>query len=216
MGTPEMAAADEAAMVEALLQGDEHAFEWLVRQHHTTLVRLAVRYVRDPAIAEEVAQETWLHVLKGLPRFQLRSSLKTWMAQIVMNRARTRARRDRRSMPFTDTWLATLADGEPAVDQDRFIPSDSPTNPDGWASAPRPFGPEERVLAQETQSIVERAIAALPVAQREVITLRDIEGRSSSEVCNTLGLTETNQRVLLHRARSRVRAALEPYLSDRS
>jgi RNA polymerase sigma-70 factor (ECF subfamily) len=215
MASREVAALDEAAMVQALLRGDERAFEWLVQQHHTTLVRLALRYVRDPAVAEEVAQETWLHVLKGLPRFQLRSSLKTWMTQILMNRARTRARRDRRTLPFTDAWLATLADDEPAVDQDRFVPSNSPRNPDHWASAPRPFVPEERVVEQETQALVQRTIAALPVAQREVITLRDIEGRSAAEVCNTLGLTETNQRVLLHRARSRVRAALEPYLSDR-
>jgi RNA polymerase sigma-70 factor (ECF subfamily) len=215
MGTPEMAAADEAAIVAALLRGDDRAFEWLVQQHHTTLVRLALRYVRDPEIAEEVAQDTWLQVLKGLPRFQLRSSLKTWMSQILMNRARTRARRDRRSLPFTDAWLATLADGEPAVDQDRFVTSNSPTNADRWASAPRPFAPEEQILTQEAQVIVQRAIAGLPVAQREVITLRDVEGRSASEVCNTLGLAETNQRVLLHRARSRVRAALERYLCDR-
>src|SRR5262252_3534636 len=151
MGTSDVAPTDEAAMVEALLRGDEAAFDWLVQQPHTTLVRLALRCVRDPAIAEEVAQETWLHVLKGLPRFQLRSSLKTWMSQILMNRARTRARRDRRSLPFTDTWLATLADGEPAVDQDRFVPAESPNNADAWASAPRPFLPEDRVLAQETQ-----------------------------------------------------------------
>ena len=203
-------------MVDALLRGDERAFEWLVRQHHTTLVRLALRYVRDPAIAEEVAQETWLQVLKGLPRFQLRSSLKTWMTRIVMNRARTRARRNRRSLPFSDAWLATVGEGEPAVDQDRFFPSDSAANADRWASAPRPFVPEERVVADETQSIVQRAIAALPVAQREVIVLRDIEGHSAVEVCNTLGLSETNQRVLLHRARSKVRAVLEPYLSDRA
>jgi RNA polymerase sigma-70 factor (ECF subfamily) len=215
MGAPEMATTDEAAMVDALLRGDERAFEWLVQQHHTSLVRLALRYVRDPAVAEEVAQETWLQVLKGLPRFQLRSSLKTWMTQILMNRARTRARRDRRSMPFSDAWLATLADGEPAVEQDRFVPSDSATNADRWASAPKPVATEERILADETQAVVQRAIAALPIAQRGVITLRDIEGRSATEVCNTLGLTETNQRVLLHRARSRVRAALEPYLSDR-
>src|SRR5499427_3379379 len=211
MGTSDVAPPDESAMVEALLRGDEPAFEWLVRQHHTTLVRLALQYVRDPAIAEEVAQETWLHVLKGLPRFQLRSSLKTWMSQILMNRARTRARRDRRSMPFSDAWLATLAEGEAAVDPDRFMPSNSPANADRWASAPRPIAPEERVLAEETQAIVEHAIGKLPVAQREVITLRDIEGQTATEVCNTLGLTETNQRVLLHRARSRVRAALEGY-----
>jgi RNA polymerase sigma-70 factor (ECF subfamily) len=216
MRSGEMAAADEKAMVEALLRGDERAFEWLVEQHHTTLVRLALRYVRDPAIAEEVAQETWLHVLRGLPRFQLRSSLRTWMSRIVMNRARTRARHERRSMPFADAWLATLADGDPAVDQDRFVPAESPTNADRWASAPRPFAPEDRILASETESVVHRAIAALPVAQREVITLRDIEGLSANEVCNTLGLTETNQRVLLHRARSRVRAALEEYLADQA
>jgi len=215
MGSGEAVGADEAAMVNALLQGDERAFEWLVQQHHTTLVRLALRYVHDPAVAEDVAQETWLHVLKGLPRFQFRSSLKTWMSQILMNRARTRARRDRRSMPFSDAWLATLAEGEAAVDPDRFMPSNSPANADRWASAPRPIAPEERVLAEETQAIVEHAIGKLPVAQREVITLRDIEGQTATEVCNTLGLTETNQRVLLHRARSRVRAALEGYLSDR-
>ncbi|MBV9601372.1 MAG: sigma-70 family RNA polymerase sigma factor [Chloroflexi bacterium] len=216
MGSGEVVGAeDEAAMVNALLQGDERAFEWLVQQHHTTLVRLALRYVHDPAVAEDVTQETWLHVLKGLPRFQFRSSLKTWMSQILMNRARTRARRDRRSLPFADAWLATLAEGEAAVDQDRFVASDSPANADRWASAPRPFAPEERVLAHETQALVERAIADLPVAQREVITLRDVEGQTAAEVCNTLGLSETNQRVLLHRARSRVRAALERYLSDR-
>jgi RNA polymerase sigma-70 factor (ECF subfamily) len=205
----------DAEMVTALLQGDERAFEWLVQQHHTTLVRLALRYVHDPAVAEDVAQETWLHVLKGLPRFQFRSSLKTWMSQIVMNRARTRVRRDRRTMPFADAWLATVADGEAAVDPERFVPSDSPANADRWSSAPRPFVPEDRVLADEAQAIVQRAIAELPIAQREVITLRDIEGRTAVEVCNTLGLTETNQRVLLHRARSRVRGALERYLSDR-
>src|SRR5215471_21337894 len=136
MASREAGPIDEAAMVEALLRGDEPAFEWLVRQHHTTLVRLALRYVRDPAIAEEVAQETWLQVLKGLPRFQLRSSLKTWMTQILVNRARTRARRDRRGLAFTDTWLATLADGAPAVDPDRFVPSDGPTNADRWTSSP--------------------------------------------------------------------------------
>lgn len=203
-------------MVDALLQGDEHAFEWLVQQHHTTLVRLALRYVHDPAVAEDVAQETWLHVLKGLPRFQFRSSLKTWMSQILMNRARTRARRERRSMPFADAWLATVADGETAVEQDRFFPSDSASNADRWVSAPRPFVPEDRVVAEETRALVQEAIEKLPVTQREVITLRDIEGQTAVEVCNTLGLTEINQRVLLHRARSRVRATLERYFSDRA
>ncbi|MBV9914520.1 MAG: sigma-70 family RNA polymerase sigma factor [Sinobacteraceae bacterium] len=205
---------DEAAIVGRLRRGDERAFEWLVQQHHTTLVRLALHYVRDPGLAEEVAQETWVHVLRGLPRFGFRSSLKTWISRIAMNRARTRARRERRSLPFSDAWMETLSGGKPAVDQDRFVPSDSLENADRWSSAPRPWIPEERLLANEAQATIHRAIAALPVAQREVITLRDIEGRSSMVVCNTLGLTETNQRVLLHRARSRVRSALERYFLD--
>lgn len=205
---------DEVAMVAALRRGDERAFEWLVQQHHTTLVRLAVKYVRDARVAEEVAQETWLHVLKGLPRFEFRSTLKTWISKILINRARTRARRERRSLPFSDAWAEALAGGEPAVDQDRFVAADAPLNADQWSSAPRPWAPEDRLLAGETQSLILSTIAALPIAQREVITLRDIEGRSSAEVCNALGLTETNQRVLLHRARSRVRRVLEPYLSE--
>lgn len=213
---PGEAGTDEAALIDGLLRGDEAAFEHLVQQHHTTLVRLALRYVRDPAVAEEVAQETWIQVLNGLPRFQFRSSLKTWISQILMNRARTRARRERRSLPFADAWLTTLAEGDAAVDQDRFVPSDSPANADAWASAPRPFVPEDRILAQEAQEVVAHAIAQLPVAQREVITLRDIEGLSAADVCSALDLTETNQRVLLHRARSKVRAALERYLSDQA
>jgi RNA polymerase sigma-70 factor (ECF subfamily) len=207
---------DEAALVAALRRGDEQAYDWLVRQHHTTLVRLALQYVRNRDVAEEVVQETWLHVLTGLPRFGFRSSLKTWISRILVNRARTRAVRERRSLPFADAWAATLGGGEPAVEADRFVASDSPANADRWASAPRPWAPEDRLLAVETQALVQGAIAALPIAQREVITLRDIEGRSASEVCNVLGLSETNQRVLLHRARSRVRAALERYLSDQS
>ena len=205
---------DEAALVAALRRGDEHAFEWLVEQHHTTLVRLALHYVRDPAVAEEVAQDTWFHVVKGLPNFGLRASLKTWILRIAMNRARTRARRELRTMPFAEEWMAALGDGEPAVDPDRFVASESAENAGRWSSAPRTWGPEERVLAAEAQTVIQRAIAALPVAQREVIMLRDIEDRSAADVCNTLGLSETNQRVLLHRARSRVRSALERYFSD--
>jgi RNA polymerase sigma-70 factor (ECF subfamily) len=207
---------DEAALVAALRRGDEQAFEWLVQQHHTRLVRLALRYVRTPEVAEEVAQETWLHVLKGLSRFEFRSSLRTWISSILVNRARTRARRERPSLPFSDAWAASLAGGEPAVDPDRFVPSDSPDNPDRWVSAPRPWLPEDRVLSGEARTLIFDAILALPIGQREVITLRDVEGHSADEVCTLLGLTGTNQRVLLHRARSRVRAALERYLTDQS
>ena len=201
-------------IVAALRRGDEAAFAWLVDQHHATLVRLALRYVPDVSTAEEVVQDTWLHVLRGLARFQFRSSLKTWITSILLNRARTRARRERRSLPFSAAWLELVARGEPAVDPDRFFGPGDPATADRWSSAPRGVAPEERLLAAEIRAIVQRAIAALPLAQREVITLRDIEGWSASDVCNALGLTETNQRVLLHRARSKVRAALEPYLSE--
>jgi RNA polymerase sigma-70 factor (ECF subfamily) len=148
-----------------------------------------------------------------LARFEFRSSLKTWIVSILKNRARSRASRDRRNMPMSEAWLAMVAVGEPAVDPDRFFGPGKPELMDRWASAPRGLAPEEQLLASETQAIVSKAIQALPLAQREVITLRDIEGWSAAEVCNALGLTETNQRVLLHRARSKVRAALEPYLS---
>jgi RNA polymerase sigma-70 factor (ECF subfamily) len=205
----------EEEMVAALKAGDDSAFAWLVEQHHAMLVRLALCYVPDQATAEDVAQETWLQVLRGLARFEFRSSLKTWIVSILKNRARTRATRDHRMMPVTSEWLATLAGSEPAVDPDRFYGRERPELLDRWASAPQGVAPEEQLLASETQAIVSQAIQALPLAQREVITLRDVEGWSSADVCNALGLTETNQRVLLHRARSKVRAAVEPYLSPR-
>jgi RNA polymerase sigma-70 factor (ECF subfamily) len=205
---------DEVRMVAALRRGDEQAFTWLVEQHHATLVRLALRYVPDLATAEEVTQDTWLHVLKGLSRFEFRSSLKTWISRILINRARTRGRRERRSLPFADAWSAALAGGPPAVDPQRFFDPDDPGRADRWASAPRAWGPEQQLLVAETQSLIQQTIALLPLAQREVITLRDIEGLSAIDVCNAMALSETNQRVLLHRARSKVRAALERYLSD--
>ena len=211
---PGRPAPDEERMIAALRQGDERAFTWLVDQHHATLVRLALRYVPDVATAEEVAQDTWLHVLRGLDRFEFRSSLKTWISSILINRARTRGRRERRSRPFSQAWAEALAGGEPAVDPERFVGPEDPAREDRWVSAPRSWGPEERLLASETQALVQQTIAALPLAQREVITLRDVEGWPASQVCTALGLTETNQRVLLHRARSKVRAALERYLSE--
>jgi RNA polymerase sigma-70 factor (ECF subfamily) len=204
----------EEEMIAALKQGDDSAFAWLVEQHHAMLVRLALRYVPDQATAEDVAQETWLHVLRGLARFEFRSSLKTWIVSILKNRARSRATRERRDMPIGEAWLATVAVGEPAVDPDRFFGPGKPELMDRWASAPRDVAPEEQLLAAETQAIISQAIQALPLAQREVITLRDVEGWSAADVCNALELTETNQRVLLHRARSKVRGAVEPYLSQ--
>jgi RNA polymerase sigma-70 factor (ECF subfamily) len=170
-------------------------------------------YVRDRAVAEEVVQETWLGVLNGLDRFEERSSLKTWIFRILTNRAKTRGKRETRSVPFS-----ALADPDelerPSVDPGRFRGREELFFGQ-WSSPPRPWAdvPEERLLARETRERIAAAITELPPAQREVITLRDVEGWSSDEVCNALDLSETNQRVLLHRARTKVRQTLAQYLT---
>jgi RNA polymerase sigma-70 factor (ECF subfamily) len=206
---------DEARLLKALRAGDKAAFAVLIDRYHLSLVRLATVYVTSRAVAEEVAQETWLGVLEGLRGFEGRSSLKTWIFRILVNRARTRAVREARTIPFSTLGEASLDSDEPSVDPDRFLPADHPRWPHHWASAPRAWdrSPEEMLLARETRAYIEQAIATLPPSQQEVITLRDIEGWSSHEVCNVLGISETNQRVLLHRARSRVRQALETYMN---
>jgi RNA polymerase sigma-70 factor (ECF subfamily) len=197
----------EAELLEALRAGDEEAFAALVREYNPSLVRVARMFVPTQAAAEEVAQETWLAVLNGLDRFEGRSSLKTWIFRILTNRAKTRGIREGRSLPFS-----ALEPDEPSVGPERFRTGDDRW-PGHWAAPPSGF-PEERLLAGETRDVIERTIAGLPPTQRAVISLRDIEGWSAEEVCNALTLTETNQRVLLHRARSAVRAALEQYLQD--
>jgi RNA polymerase sigma-70 factor (ECF subfamily) len=197
----------EAQLVAALRAGDEEAFRKLIEMYHAMLVRVARMYVSNQATAEDVAAETWLAVLEGIDRFEGRSSLKTWLFRILTNRAKTRGIREGRSLPFS-----ALEPDEPAVDADRFHGADH-NWPGHWASAPPEF-PEERLLAGETRDVIERTIAALPSTQRAVISLRDVEGWSAEDVCNALTLTETNQRVLLHRARSAVRAALEQYLEE--
>lgn len=206
-------ATDEAALLAALRRGDEAAFVTLIERYHPSLVRLAMLYVPDRTTAEEVAQETWLGVLKGLANFEGRSSLKTWLFRILTNIAKTRGQREARSIPFSTLWDADAEPEAPAVPPDRF-------QGDGrlaqhWLTPPRDWdeAPEERILRGEARAQIESAIAALPPNQREVITLRDIEGWSSPEVCNALGISETNQRVLLHRARSRVRRAVEDYFA---
>jgi RNA polymerase sigma-70 factor (ECF subfamily) len=178
------------------------------------MVRLARMFVRDRAVAEEVAQEAWLAALQGLDRFEGRSSLKTWLFRILTNRAKTRAEREARSVPFS-ALAGAGGEDEPAVDPDRFL-GPGEREPGAWASPPRPWEtlPEERLVSQETLGRVGAAIEALPDAQREVIRLRDVEGWSAQEVCDALGITDGNQRVLLHRARSRVRQALEDYLGE--
>jgi RNA polymerase sigma-70 factor, ECF subfamily len=204
----------ETDLVAALRAGDETAFAELVREYHASLLRVARIYVSSRAVAEEVVQETWLGVLSGLDRFEERSSLKTWIFRILTNIAKTRAQREGRTLP-----LSALQDPgrvpEPSVDPDRFLDSEHARWPGHWALKPQAW-PEERLLAAETRERIGTAIEALPATQRAVITLRDVQGWDTEEVCNALGITETNQRVLLHRARSKVRAALDDYLVGES
>lgn len=208
--------AEDQTLLAALRGGDEMAFATLVSRYQPSLQRLALTYVHDAAIAQEVVQDTWLGVLKGLDQFQARASLKTWIFRILINRAKTSAAREGRLIPFSAAWDAAEDMDEPAIDPDRFQPAESAARSGWWASPPSAWSlsPEDAVLAEETRAHLEQAVSALPDSQREVITLRDIEGLSSTEVCNLLHLTETNQRVLLHRARSRVRRALERYFDQ--
>lgn len=209
--------AADMEVVRALRAGDEAAFATLVERYNGALLRLARMYVHDRAVAEEVVQDTWVGVLNGIDRFEPRASLKTWIFRILMNRARTSAKREGRSIPFSAAWERASEPDEPAVDPERFLVADVPDEPAGWwVSPPRDWGasPERAILATETRAYVDGAIAALPPQQREVITLRDVEGWSSAEVRNVLNISEMNQRVLLHRARSKVRQALERYFTQ--
>ena len=207
-----MAGSAEAQLLEALRAGDEAAFTQLVHEYQPSLVRVARIYVPTQAAAEEVAAETWLAVLNGLDRFEGRSSLKTWIFRILTNIAKTRGQRDGRTLPFSALENPGRVP-EAALDADRFLDPEHPRWPGHWAVRPEPW-PEDALVAAETQAVVAEAIEALPPAQRAVISLRDVEGWSSEEVRNALELSETNQRVLLHRARSKVRRALESYLGE--
>jgi RNA polymerase sigma-70 factor (ECF subfamily) len=205
----------ELELLVALRRGDEQAFITLVEIHGASMLRLARVYVRDRAVAEEVVQEAWLGVLGGLERFEGRSSLRTWLLSIVANLARTRAVREARSIPFSALAGAELEVEGPSVPPERFRgPQDRWAG--HWATPPEPWSrPEHELLSAETRAQIMIAIDALPERQRQVITLRDVEGCSAAEVCNVLELSETNQRVLLHRARTRVRQALDDYLTPR-
>lgn len=199
----------DVRLVQGLRAGDEAAFLELMREYGAGMLRVAMMYVSSRAVAEDVVQDAWLGVLKGIDRFEGRSSLKTWLFRIVANTAKTRGVRESRSIPFS-----ALGDGggeEPAVDPDRFLGSGE-RFPGHWAAPPSAWAPESRLLSEEALAVIEREIDRLPPAQRAVITMRDVQGFTSEEVCNALDLSETNQRVLLHRARSKVRRALEEYM----
>jgi RNA polymerase sigma-70 factor, ECF subfamily len=203
---------DDLRLAQAAHQGDERAFEVLVERYHVSLLRVAMLYVRNRSVAEEVVQETWLGVLRGLERFERRSLLRTWIFRILTNIAKTRAARESRSVPFSSLASRDEDDG-PSVEPERFRGVDDRWS-GHWASPPQSWAdvPDRRLVAKETLEVVQDAIAALPLMQAKVITLRDVEGWSSEEVCALLELSEGNQRVLLHRARSKVRAQLERYL----
>jgi RNA polymerase sigma-70 factor (ECF subfamily) len=199
---------DDDALLAALKGGDERVFDALVERSSGMMLRLALAHVENRAVAEEVVQEAWLTVLRSLDRFERRSTFRTWVLGIVVNLARSRARAERRSVP-----LPSETDG-PTVEPARFLPRDHPRWPHHWAIEPAHWRtPEEQLLAGETRKAILDAIDTLPPAQREVLVLRDLEGLGAADVCNTLGLTDTHQRVLLHRARSRVRNALERYFA---
>ena len=195
---------EDAELLRALRAGDEGAYMALVDKYGASLLRVAMMYVSSRAIAEEVVGDTWLAVVTGLERFEGRSSLKTWLFRILTNKAKTRGQREARTRPFSSF------DGDEegtAVDVDRFARDGA------WVAPPRGV-PEERLLAGEARTVVDAAIAALPPNQRAVITLRDVDGFDAEEAREILGISDVNQRVLLHRARAKVRAALEGYLNE--
>jgi RNA polymerase sigma-70 factor (ECF subfamily) len=200
---------EETTLVERLREGDERAFEEAVVALFPAMFAVARGYVRTPSVAEEVVQEAWIAVLAGIDRFEGRSSLRTWVLRIVANIGSDRAVREARSLPFSSVAI----DDEPLVDPDRFLGPTDPY-PGGWRSFPSDWRtlPEPRLLGRETLELVARAIAELPEAQRVVITLRDVTGCDAREVSEVLGISQGNQRVLLHRARVRVRAQLERHL----
>ena len=192
-------AVSEAELLDRLRAGDEEAFATIVRAHHTSLCRLARSFVGSGAVAEEVVQDTWLAVVRGVDRFEGRSSLRTWLFHILVNRARTTASRERRT------------ESGPDPDADRF---------DGvgvWSAPPVPWSElaDDRLAAEQVVALARELLETLPEAQRQVVVLRDVEGLSASEVTELLGISDGNQRVLLHRGRARLRAGLEGKLGTR-
>jgi RNA polymerase sigma-70 factor, ECF subfamily len=206
--------ADDHPLVERLRAGDEEAFMDLVARWSPSMLRVARMYVPSQAVAEDVVQETWLGVLNGIDRFEGRSSLRTWVFSILVNRARTRGERERRTVPFASLARQEGEEEFDAVDADRFVGQGDGAG--SWAAPPVRWWeePERALDSGEAVARIEAEIAKLPEMQRLVITMRDVEGMSSEEVRSALDISETNQRVLLHRARAKVRAALEDYYAD--
>jgi RNA polymerase sigma-70 factor (ECF subfamily) len=190
----------DATLLARLRDGDEQAFTDLVGRYHSSMLRLAMSFVSSQAVAEEVVQDTWLAVLRGLGRFEERSSLRTWLFTILVNRARSTGVREARTVP--------VADAGPVVDASRFGPNGA------WAVPPEHWveEAENRIDAVKLSGLLRGGLDGLPVRQRDVVLLRDVEGMSSAEVCQALAISEGNQRVLLHRGRSKLRQVLESEL----
>jgi RNA polymerase sigma-70 factor (ECF subfamily) len=193
---------DDARLLERLRSGDEAAFVTLVAGHQDAMLRLASTFVSSRAVAEEVVQDTWLGVVRGIDRFEGRSSLRTWLLAILVNRARTAGTREARSV--------AVGDAGPTVDRARFDASG------GWSSPPEHWveDAEQRLGAAELATHIHAALEQMPARQRAVVTLRDVDGLESDEVCKLLSLSPGNQRVLLHRGRSQLRQALEAALGE--
>jgi RNA polymerase sigma-70 factor, ECF subfamily len=200
-GRPSTSTEEDGELVARLRAGDEEAFVLLVERHQAAMLRLARALVSNTAVAEEVVQDTWLGVVRGIDGFAGRSSFKTWLFQILVNRARSTGAREHRSV--------AIGDAAPAVDRSRFDASGA------WMSPPQHWveDSEDRVFAAGIASHIEAALDELPSRQREVVTLRDVNGLSGNEVCDVLGISEGNQRVLLHRGRSHLRQSLEEFVS---
>lgn len=198
---------EEQQLIARILDGDGDAFATLVEAHYSALIRLAMTFVRSRNVAEEVVQETWIAVLNGLAKFEGRSALKTWIFRILINRAKSRGVKEARSLPFS-------ALGEEDDDRDTAAEAERFTAEGAWREPPEDLEdiPEQLLIQKEVRQVMEEAIKKLPENQQRVITLRDLEGWSSQDVCNVLEISETNQRVLLHRARTRVRKSIEKYL----
>jgi RNA polymerase sigma-70 factor (ECF subfamily) len=209
VGPARRAVSDEETLA-ALRAGDERAFRDLFARSYPMMKRVARAYVASDTVAEEVVQETWMAVVTGIDRFEGRSALGTWIFSILTNQAKTHSSREKRAVPFSS--LDTSDVEGPVVDPDRFQKDDDAW-PGHWATPPRPWQkPERRLLSLEARDHLKGALAQLPDRQRMIVGLRDIEGYSAEEVCDLLGLSPENQRVLLHRGRARLRAVLEEYL----